>query len=134
MLTLPGPATFPGPTLYPLGSFMAIVLAQNPGLLGVVPAPATASAGGDKVPPGSRVHVINGGGASINATVVTPGTVRGLTVQDQIIAIPNGTFPANCKGFDVPPDLYQDPTDGLVNITWSATTSVTFWVEGPVLS
>jgi hypothetical protein len=113
---------------------VAIVATQNPGLTGVTPAPANASAGGDKVAPGSRVHVVNGGGAAITVTIATPGTVRGLAVADQTVSVPNGAFPANCKAFDVPPDLYQDPADGLVNLAWSATASVTFWVEGPVLS
>lgn len=112
---------------------MATVGAQQPGLLGIVPSPAAASGGGDKVPPGSRVHVLNGGGAPITVTVVTPVTYRGLAVEDQEITVQNGTGIAGCKAFDVPVDPYQGP-DGLVSLTWSSTTSVTFWVEGPVSS
>ncbi|TAK32332.1 MAG: hypothetical protein EPO40_03115 [Myxococcaceae bacterium] len=131
MLTYPGPTQFPGPTLYPLGSLMAIVTPQNPGLQGITPQSNSASAGGDTVPPGTRVRVVNGGGASITCTVVTPGTVRGLAVADQPIEIPAGTT----KTFDVPGDLYGDPANGgMVSLQWSATTSVTFFVEGPVLS
>lgn len=94
-----------------------------------------ASAGGDRFAPGTRVHVVNGGGAPITATITTPGTVRGLAIADQTVSIANGTFPANCKFIDIPTgDLYTDPADELVGISWSATSSVTFWVEGPVIS
>lgn len=113
---------------------MAVVGAQNPGIAGAVPSPVAASGGGDRVPPGTRVHVLNGGGAPITCTVTTPGTVRGLAVADQEVEIPNGSGIAGCKYFDVPADPFMDPADGLVGLAWSATTSVTFWVEGPVSS
>lgn len=112
---------------------MATVAALTPGLTGVTPTASTASGGGDRVPPRSRVHVVNGSGAPITCTITTPGTVQGLAIADQAITVPNGTFPANCKAFDVPASLYQDPTDGLVGLAWSSPTSVTFWVEGATL-
>lgn len=112
---------------------MAIVATQNPGTAGSTPSVAAASAGGDKVSPDTRLHVINGGGASINVTIATPGVVDGtLLVDNRVIAVPNGAFPANSKSIDLPGRLYRNPTDGLVDLTWSGTTSVTFWVEGPV--
>jgi hypothetical protein len=93
------------------------------------------SGAGDKFAPGTRVHVVNGGGAPITATIATPKTERGLTIEDREITIANGSFPANCKFFDIPTgDLYTDPEDGLVTVTWSSVTSVTFWVEGPVIA
>jgi hypothetical protein len=114
---------------------VAIVATQNPGLAGITPTVATASGGGDRVAPGTRIHVINGGGAPINCTVTTPGTVRGNAIADTVIACPNGAVPTGLKTFDLPTgDFYTDPADGLVGLAWSATTSVTFWVEGPVLS
>lgn len=109
---------------------MATVSTQNPGTAGAAPVMATASGGGDKVSPGTRLLVINGGGSSINLTIATPLTVDGLALADRVIAVPNGTFPANAKVIDVPSSLYQDPSDGLCNLSWSATTSVTFAVLG----
>lgn len=113
---------------------MATVSTLGASLTGTTVTAAAASAGGDRFAPGTRVHVVNGGAAPINATIITPNTIRGLAIADQVIAIPNGVFPANCKFFDIPADVYQDPADGLVGVTWSAVTSVTFWVEGPVIS
>lgn len=113
---------------------MATVATQNPGLTGTVLTVATASGGGDRVSPGTRLHIINGGGASINCTITTTAKARDLAAPNRVRAVPNGTFPANCVAIDLPPDLYTDASDGLVGLAWSATTSVTFWVEGPVAS
>lgn len=115
---------------------MAIVATKNPGLTGIAaPTVATASAGGDRVSPGTRIHVVNGGAASITCTVTTPNTVRGLAIADQVITCPFGAVPAGLTIFDLPTgDLYTDPADGLVGLAWSATASVTFWVEGTVAS
>lgn len=110
---------------------MATVGTQNPGTAGATPTMVAASAGGDKVAPGVRLLVVNGAGASINLTLATPFTKDGLALADRVIAVPNGTFPANAKVIDVPSDLYQDPADGLCSLAWSATTSVTFAVLGP---
>lgn len=113
---------------------MATVSTLGASLTGTTVTAAAASAGGDRFAPGTRVHVVNGAAAPIDAILTTPGTVRGLPIGDRTISIPNGTFPANTKFFDVPADLYQDPVDGLVGVAWSASASVTFWVEGPVIS
>lgn len=114
---------------------MATVATQNPGLAGAQITTAAASGGGDKVAPGARVHVVNGGGGSVTCTITTPGTARGgLAIADKVITCPNGSFPANLTAFDVPSDPYEDPADGLVALTWSGTTTVTFWAEGPVTS
>ncbi|MFC7655973.1 hypothetical protein ACFQV8_04940 [Pseudonocardia benzenivorans] len=51
---------------------MAAVGAQTPGLAGIQPTTSAASAGGDTVPTGSRVHVLNTGGAPVNCTITTP--------------------------------------------------------------
>lgn len=113
---------------------MAIIATQTPGQAGITPSVSTAAGGGDKVSPGCRVHVVNGAGAPITVTIATPNTVRGLAIADQTVTVPNGTFPANLKSFDVPADLYRNPSDGLVDITYSSATSVSLWVEGPVQS
>lgn len=109
---------------------MATVATQNPGTAGAVGTYAVAAAGGDKVAPGVRLHVVNGGGSAITLTIATPFTKDGLALADRTVSIPNGAFPANAKFVDVPSDLYQDPTDGLCALTWSAVTSVTFAVLG----
>jgi hypothetical protein len=114
---------------------VATVSTQNPGLAGLQISTSTATTSGDKVSPGTRVHVHNGQGAAITVTVATPGTARGgLAISDRAIVVTNGTFPTNVVAFDVPEDPYEDPADGLVSLSWSSTTSVTFWAEGPVTS
>jgi hypothetical protein len=84
-------------------------------------AAATAS-GGDKVIPGagSFVHVVNGSGADITVTLVTPGTVEGLSVDDQEVVVTAGE-----SRFIAVSNLYRNPSDGLATITYSAATSVT---------
>jgi zona occludens toxin (predicted ATPase) len=85
---------------------------------------ATGGAGGDKVRPDSIVRVINASGGSINATMVTPQTVDGdLAVADRIVAVPAGA-----ARYIRATATYRNPADGLVNITWSASASVTFEV------
>lgn len=110
---------------------MATVATQNPGTVGAAPTMAAASAGGDKVAPGVRLLVVNGGAGSINLTLATPLTVDGLALADRVIAVPNGAFPANAKVIDVPSSLYQDPADGLCSLAWDVSASVTFAVLGP---
>ena len=113
---------------------MAAVGAQNPGLGGIQPTTSAASGGGDTVPAGSRVHVLNTGAGSINCTITTPGTARGgLAIADKVIACPNGTGAVGLTMFDVPPDPYGD-ANGLVALAWSGTTSVVFFATGPVSS
>ena len=109
---------------------MATVPTQNPGTAGAAPTMATASASGDRISPGTRLLVINGGGASVNLTIATPLVVDGLALADRTIAIPNGTFPANSRVIDVPSTLYEDPADGLCGLSWSTTTSMSFAVLG----
>lgn len=105
---------------------MATVTAQNPGTAGAAPTMNSASGGGDKVSPGVRLLVVNGGSTSSTLTIATPLTVDGLALADRTVTVPNGTFPANAKFVDVPASLYQQPSDGLCHLSWSTTTSVTF--------
>lgn len=112
---------------------MAIVATQNPGTGGLTPTASPASAGGDKVSPGTRLHVHNGGAAPIDVTIATPMVVDGdLALPNRVITVPNGAFPANFRSIDLPAELYRNPSDGMVDLTWSATASVTFWTEGQV--
>lgn len=82
-----------------------------------------ASAGGDKVSPGPGqcIHVKNGNAASCNVTLVTPGSVDGNPIGDRVVAVP-----AAGERFIAVPDIYLNSTDGLADITWSVTPSVTF--------
>jgi hypothetical protein len=87
-----------------------------------------AAAGGDDAfAPGDDVFVRinNAGGGAITATFATPGLIRGLAIADGGGSVTNaqsrlfGPFPA---------DLFQDPTTGLVTLTYSGVTSVTVGV------
>ena len=110
---------------------MATIATQNPGTAGAAPTMVAASAGGDKVAPGTRLLVVNGGGASINVTLTTPLTVDGLALADRVVAVPNGTSISRAFAGNVPSSLYQDPADGLCSLSYSAVTSVTLAVLGP---
>jgi hypothetical protein len=87
-----------------------------------------ASGGGDRVPPGVLLHVKNGNASPLTVTLVTAG------VADGDLAIPDRACTAIAAttgmGFIRVPntDVYRDPADGLVGITWSVTASVTFAV------
>lgn len=92
------------------------------------PTYSAASAGGDKVTPGPGVylHVKNASAGAIIPTIVTPGTVDGLAITDRACV----SVPAGGEAF-IPVtnvDLYRNTADGLADITWSASASVTFAV------
>lgn len=57
---------------------------------GIVPAYTAANVDGHAVEHGTILHVKNGGGAPINVTLITPGTVRGRAIADDVIAVANG--------------------------------------------
>jgi hypothetical protein len=76
---------------------------------------------------GTFLSVINGGGGSINVTVVTPGLIDGdLAVADRVVAVPVGTTPkliplnsVNYRQSAVPAD------SGRAYVDYSAIASVT---------
>lgn len=84
-----------------------------------------ASAGGDKVPPGSLLHVRNGGAGSTDLALVTAQVHDGdLAVADRI-----NTVAAGGEGFvRVPRSAVYIGSDDLVDLTWTVTTSVDFAV------
>lgn len=103
---------------------MATLAYVQPTITGTNPAFQAAAGGGDKIPPNDNgyLHVKNGGGSSINVTVVVPGNTQFAQAQpDVVVAVPAGAdriigpFPA----------VLADPADGLVAITYSGVTSVT---------
>lgn len=71
------------------------------------------------------LHVKNGGGSSINVTVITGGTLEGEPVTDKVIAVANGS--EKMIG-PFKPAVFNQPsgTDiGKVLVEYSAITSVT---------
>lgn len=109
---------------------MAVVATQSMPLDGSALTFAAASAGGDRFTPavGTIMQIVNGSGASITATLVTPGTVDGLAVADRAVTVPAGTN----RLVPLRVVAYQS-ADGLGDITWSATATVTFAVVNAVV-
>lgn len=91
---------------------------------GLTPNYPTASSGGDQVAPSDHtfIHVKNGSASSVDVTLVTPQQVDGLSVNDRTV-----TVPAGGDTFIAVPNLYRN-SSGMADITWSATSSVTFAV------
>lgn len=95
---------------------------------GGIPGTYYAATALDSVPPGVLLHVKNANAAACIPTFVTPGVVD--------VDVPIGdpacnSIPATIgmAFIRVPTDrAYVDPADGLVDITWSVTPSVTFAV------
>lgn len=105
---------------------MATVATQNVGTSGLEATYSAASAS-DKVLPGSStvLHVKNGGGADTTVTLITPGTVDSLAVDNRAVVVTAGED----RFITVPSDLYANRADGgLATVTFSPTTSVTFAV------
>lgn len=94
---------------------------------GLAPTAHAASAGGDTVPPNCTLRVINGDAASHTLTMVTPGLVDGdLAVDNRDVVIPASDF----RFVRVKRDPYVN-SDGRVDLTWDATTGMTFEVIRP---
>lgn len=109
---------------------MATVSTQPLALTGADPTYSAASGGGDRFTPGQGVfiHVKNGSGSSINATITTTGKVRDVSPPARVVAVPAGAD----RKIPVPADLYAS-TDSLGDVAWSATTTVTFAVLTSIL-
>ena len=104
---------------------MAVLAVQRITRAGLAPAYSAAAGGGDKFSPTDRtfLHVKNGGGSPITATVVTPKqTSYGAAIADIAVSVPAagermiGPFPRQ---------HFADTDDALADITYSAVTSVT---------
>ena len=86
-----------------------------------------AAGGGDAFLPSATtyVRVNNGQGSPITVTFATPGTVGGNAIADGGGSVTN----AQARVFGpFPPQLFADPTTGLVTTTYSSSTSVTIGV------
>lgn len=110
---------------------MATVTAQSIAIAGTSPTMSAASGGGDTVDCGDTVFlVVNSGSTIANLTITTPGTVQGLAIADQVIAIPaNAGTVASAPPviIPLPPSLYGD-ANGQAALSWSATTNIKFAV------
>lgn len=100
---------------------MAALAAQRIAVAGTAPSYSSASAGGDTAPVGGglKLHVVNGSGSAITVTVVTPGTLDGLSIGDAALSVPAGG-----SGFIPLTNIYRDPVTGRAAITYSSTTTV----------
>lgn len=100
---------------------MAALSAQRVATSGTAPTYSAASAGGDTAPVGGglKLHVSNGSGSAVTVTVVTPGTLDGLSIGDASLSVPAGGH-----GFIPLTSVYRDPVTGRANITYSAVTTV----------
>lgn len=103
---------------------MATRAAEEVSVAGLAATYHAASAGGDKVRPGVTLIVKNTNGSSRTLTLVTPGTIHGQTIGDQVITIPATTGE---RIVEIPEDGFT-ASDGLVPLAWSADTGVTFAV------
>jgi hypothetical protein len=109
---------------------LATVATQSISLVpaGAGPTMSAASGGGDRFTPTERTFLLisNASGSTITATVVTPRTgPGGVAIADLAVTVNAGVRGQPVGGFN-PADFAA--TDGLADVTWSATTSVTFAV------
>lgn len=103
---------------------MATLTPQSIALAGTSVTFAAAGGSGDKVKagPGVELEVKNASGGSINVTVATPGTDRfGSAIADIVVAVADGAH----KRIKLSDPALNDPSDKLVHVTYSATSSVT---------
>lgn len=103
---------------------MAALAIQTPSLAGAVITAAAAAGGGDTIEgTGDIVAIVtNGGVGSINVIITSTATVDGLGVDDG-----GGALAAGATKHYGPfkPGTFNNPTTGLVAITYSGVTSVT---------
>lgn len=93
---------------------------------GVVVTPTAANVDGHWIDPDDILLVVNGAGAPITVTLVTPETRAGLAVGDQTITVTNGTS----KYIHVPkpdqaPFLQPDTNAGMIYVDFSSITTIT---------
>lgn len=102
---------------------MALITPQLVEPTGVALTFAAASGGGDTISPGSTTCLLvrNGDASSKTVTIVVPGTKYGQANPDISAAVAAGvTAVFGPFGSDL-----ADPADGLIDVTYSAVTSVT---------
>lgn len=68
------------------------------------------------------MHIKNGSGSPITCTITTPGTFQGLAIADVVVTV--GATTGEQMAGPFPKGIYN-AGDGNIDITWSATTTVT---------
>lgn len=105
---------------------MATWDAEKVGSAGLAGAYHPADVAGDRVPAGSLLHVKNANVSATDLTLVTPVVHDGdLAVADRVntIAASGGE-----RFVRVPDNTIYRAADGLVDLTWTVTATVTFAV------
>jgi len=101
---------------------MATLTPQQVLVTGMTVTMGSAAGGGDKVSPGTVLVVRNGDASAKTVTVVVPGNTK------YGVAAPDYTYSVPASGIamigPLPQDL-ADPVTNLIDITYSAVTSVT---------
>ena len=103
---------------------MAALVVQPIAATGTKPTYAAAGAGGDTFTTGDHVflHVVNGNAASCVVTLVTPPTVDGFAVADDVVTILTGSFAFIGPLTDA---FFRDPVAGVGAVSYSVTSTVT---------
>jgi hypothetical protein len=111
---------------------MALLTVQRPVVSGITPTYGAAAGGGDTFAPATAglhfIHIKNGGGAPINLTINDP-TSQGPPSATQfnpdvVVAVTNGQE----RMIAIDPARFINPANGLVELTYSAVTSVTIGI------
>ena len=102
---------------------MAVLTVQQVVRAGLEPVFVAAAGGGDEfVNTGTEyLEVVNGSGADVTVTIVTPNTVDGLAVTDRAVVVTAGE---RRKIGPFPTSIYNN-SNAKVNVTYSSATSVT---------
>ena len=102
---------------------MAVLTVQQVVRAGLEPVFVAAAGGGDEfVNTGTEyLEVVNGSGADVTVTIVTPNTVDGLAVTDRAVVVTAGE---RRKIGPFPTSIYNN-SNSKVNVTYSSATSVT---------
>jgi hypothetical protein len=102
---------------------MALLTPQTAAVTGTVLTMAAANGGGDTIVGGSTVYLLvrNGDASSKTVTIVRPGTTYGTADPDIAVVVTAG----NIAIIGPIPAEFADPSDGQVDISYSAVTSVT---------
>jgi len=103
---------------------MAALTAQVVDPAGTTVVFSAAASGGDTFKATSdraKLLIKNDSGASINVTLTVVKTVVGLVVPNRVVAVAAGVI----KAIPLLKELYVDPADGLIDIAYSAVTTVT---------
>lgn len=107
---------------------MAILIRVEPVITGVDPGFVPAAAGGDSFPvdDDTVLHVFNGGGASINVTLVSQAVAEpGIAAANIVVPVAAGAR----RNIRVRPSARFRDSNRRCQVTYSAVTSVTVAVE-----